>query len=793
MSICLRISTILLLVVHVLIFMVIPTLALDKTVCGIHIGTNDYTWREAVELLPSSYFDYLERLSANWVGITIELYVDDSLDSTVGIIRDGFGQQTYTDEKLRELVGELKRRGFRVYWTLAFVQHQDGEPGKQVRRSHFGNPYAYETGFQSYRISQEYWPWAPGYPGHAEFVAEFFRTYTDWAVHFASLAEELGVDMFSLGTETNWLFRTRPEPPRFPEAYLQELRQMVSSVRSVYGGLLTYDQSWHCALYGPPGYEFLWEDLGLDVVGLSAYYILTHPHPQDLPYSTERLEQEWKRVFADYLVPLREMYPELPIVFLEFGCTDVPGGASRPVNSSTRMRYLRDVDRNGLDDGEEEQANYYQALFTIMEESPGILNGLFSWREPIAPYSMWYHVGVCRRGTGIRSKLSEAVVREFFSAHTSRLPSTVCPDSHLSNSYDWQATTHLLDFDLAKPPLHTCDYTTELPEEPQGSSLKGTIDSVQVGVAGESLLVEVVSSVSSSPDPHGYSVLIDPGTGVKAEVVIRPYEKCVELLRVLDQTSVHWRYFCDSCISVRGTSVRAVVPLGSILDILGPAQGSQWEFTVGLESLNCKCCERYVFHKAKSLWVEFDGEDYTSRVIEEASQLQNRHFGQRLELCEEPSWIVYNGRVIPLEEALYWKSPGSGPKWIELQLGDDSLAVALQLPENEAFGQFQYGIRLKGRSGEITIVWLDPSSRSARVEVRYLGRKSVSESVHAPLTYFGASFVSARIPTSLIATVIDVQKLAGAEVTLLVNISRENSYETYGFYEPSMVLAKSDK
>ena len=97
-------SSLLLLVLQVLILVVLPTLALDEVVCGIHIGTNQYPWQEAVELLPSSYFDYLESLSVNWVGITIHLYVDDSLDSTVGITRDEFGKETYTDEELRELV-----------------------------------------------------------------------------------------------------------------------------------------------------------------------------------------------------------------------------------------------------------------------------------------------------------------------------------------------------------------------------------------------------------------------------------------------------------------------------------------------------------------------------------------------------------------------------------------------------------------------------------------------------------------------------------------------------------------
>ena len=41
------------------------------------------------------------------------------------------------------------------------------------------------------------------------FVREFWNTYTEQAVHFARIAQEEGVRMYSLGTETDRLFRTR--------------------------------------------------------------------------------------------------------------------------------------------------------------------------------------------------------------------------------------------------------------------------------------------------------------------------------------------------------------------------------------------------------------------------------------------------------------------------------------------------------------------------------------------------------------------------------------------------------
>ena len=57
-------------------------------------------------------------------------------------------------------------------------------------------------------------------------MAEFWETYTQQAVYFARLAEEEGVRLYSLGTETARLFRTRPGGS-FPNDFGQELRTMV--------------------------------------------------------------------------------------------------------------------------------------------------------------------------------------------------------------------------------------------------------------------------------------------------------------------------------------------------------------------------------------------------------------------------------------------------------------------------------------------------------------------------------------------------------------------------------------
>ena len=80
-------------------------------------------------------------------------------------------------------------------------------------------------------IQPEFWPWRPEHLDHPRFVAEFWETYTRQAVHVAAIAEAEGVRMFSLGTETDRLFRTRAGG-YFVNDFGPQLRSMVDRVRA---------------------------------------------------------------------------------------------------------------------------------------------------------------------------------------------------------------------------------------------------------------------------------------------------------------------------------------------------------------------------------------------------------------------------------------------------------------------------------------------------------------------------------------------------------------------------------
>ena len=233
---------------------------LDLPIRAIHAAGNWETNATVVDawegaggsgrLIPQDYVDWLNSLYVNWVGISVALPYSDSMDSRVKrVYRNDVdlptytGELTFSNDALRQLIREFKSHGMNVYLTLAFEVHEDNSP-RPVERWLIGHPYGHEL---SPKISAVDWPWRPDHPDHRRFIEEFWETYTQQAVHFARIAQDEGVGLYSLGTETESLFRTRPGDSGDPETHHwvndfgQELKTMTDRVRAVYSGLLTYD------------------------------------------------------------------------------------------------------------------------------------------------------------------------------------------------------------------------------------------------------------------------------------------------------------------------------------------------------------------------------------------------------------------------------------------------------------------------------------------------------------------------------------------------------------------------
>ena len=163
---------------------------LDTPMRAIHISGNWGTNREVVNawnperserLIPLDYVAWLHDLRVNWVGISVALHYDDSMDSTVERVYSHERQiPTFSDQGLRQLIREFREHGFDVYLTLAFESHEAERAERPVNRGQLGRPTIPDYGPA---ILPEHWPWLPSHPDHDRFVEEFWRTYTDQAVH----------------------------------------------------------------------------------------------------------------------------------------------------------------------------------------------------------------------------------------------------------------------------------------------------------------------------------------------------------------------------------------------------------------------------------------------------------------------------------------------------------------------------------------------------------------------------------------------------------------------------------
>ena len=390
---------------------------------GGHWGTNELVvrdWEAAGRtgpLIPPDYIAWLKSLHVNWVGLSVALYYDDSMDSTVERVSPSDAEaSTFSDTVLRQLIRGFRAHEIHVYLTLFLHDHKAATSARPAKRWQLGEP------IQPLNIAPEFWPWRPDHPDHQRFVAEFWNTYTHQAVHFARIAQEEGVELYSLGTETDRLFQTR-SGGALPNNFGQELRTMVDRVRAVYSGLLTYDMHYDALVtadfYGP-GSASLWNDLDLDVVGISAWFPLVDARPS-MVLSVARFQASYERIFQDYLVPLAERNPGRPIMFLEYGALDTMETPTAPDDTSAAYQppVFIDANGNGLDDGRETQANIYQALFNTMAQHPGVLNGVFFWDNWMTSEEIWTHEGFWAgtRAFGIRGKPAEEVVRQAYESY----------------------------------------------------------------------------------------------------------------------------------------------------------------------------------------------------------------------------------------------------------------------------------------------------------------------------------------------------------------------------------------
>lgn len=193
--------------------------------------------------------------------------------------------------------------------------------------------------------------WVGDYaPEDEEGWGAFERSYRAYVLGAARLAEELDVEMLCVGTEMKRIVAERPGL----------FRRLVSDVREVYGGELTYAANWDSYADVP-----FWDEL--DYVGVDAYFPLSGAA---VPTVGE-LERAWRPRVRELRDASRRW--DRPILFTEFGYRALAGAAGEQWK-------LPDVRRTDPARAEPRaQARAYEALFRAWWGEPWFAGG-FLWK-----------------------------------------------------------------------------------------------------------------------------------------------------------------------------------------------------------------------------------------------------------------------------------------------------------------------------------------------------------------------------------------------------------------------------
>lgn len=189
---------------------------------------------------------------------------------------------------------------------------------------------------------------------NAEDWEKWFGNYETMIMHYARLAERLDIEALCIGTE---LYQTTNQQP-------ERWREIISNIRQVYHGELTYAANWYKEF---EDIEF-WDEL--DYIGIQAYFPLSN---KDSSSKDEFLKNWVKHKRAMYKVSKK--YGK-KIVLTEIGYKNTADSAREP------WSWPQNLDKASVIKSDETQIALYQAMFESLYHEEWI-DGFFIWK--------WFH------------------------------------------------------------------------------------------------------------------------------------------------------------------------------------------------------------------------------------------------------------------------------------------------------------------------------------------------------------------------------------------------------------------
>jgi hypothetical protein len=195
--------------------------------------------------------------------------------------------------------------------------------------------------------------------------SKWFDSYTEFQLHYASIAERTGCEMFIAGCEM--VMAERRE---------NEWRKLISDIRSVYGGVVSYNTDKY------QEHNVKWWDC-VDVISSSGYYPLN-----DWEKELDRIEKVVKHF-------------NKPFFFAEAGCMATKGSSEVPNDWSLE---------GGIDLNE--QAEWYKAMFESSLKREWVY-GFVMWDWAWNQYSL--NRAENDKGYDVYGKPAEKVIKKYYS------------------------------------------------------------------------------------------------------------------------------------------------------------------------------------------------------------------------------------------------------------------------------------------------------------------------------------------------------------------------------------------
>ena len=224
----------------------------------------------------------LSDLGAQWVSLTPFGFMRSLDEPVVHFIGDYPGGET--DERMERMIAQAKVRGIHVLL----------KPHLWIARGEWRGEIDFDK--------PDNWK-------------RWFDSYERWILHYAEMAQRLGVDALVVGVE----FRSSQT------SFEQRWRKLVSNVRERFDGKLTYSANWDDAA------ELPWWD-ALDYIGVQFYPPLASGAEARLPSLQSALVSQLGALEA-----LSERYDK-PVLFTEVGYRAAADGLQHPHEWPERSR-----------------------------------------------------------------------------------------------------------------------------------------------------------------------------------------------------------------------------------------------------------------------------------------------------------------------------------------------------------------------------------------------------------------------------------------------------------------------